>query len=85
MAESSSKQQGQAAGGAVYLNKAGLAKVLGIDGAAATRLPDLPPADEWMEGGGSSLTPLWRRDTVLAYAESAAYLERKRFTPAKYR
>lgn len=83
MAES--KQRGQAAGEAVYLNKAGLAKVLGIAGPNLSKLPDLPPADEWMEGGGSGLTPLWRRDTALAYAESAAYLERKRFTPAKYR
>lgn len=82
MAESSSKP---GPGESSYLSGAGVAALLGIDGRNLYKLPDLPPAYAWVEGSGGRVTPLWERGEIVAYAESAAYLERKRFTPAKYR
>lgn len=70
---------------AALVNKAGAAKVLGIADSAIAKLPDFPPADEYMEGGGTTVTPLWWRSTVEAYGQSAAYLARKRFTPKSLR
>lgn len=70
---------------AALVNKAGAAKMLGIATSNFAKLPDFPPADEYLEGGGEKLTPLWWRATVEEYGQSAAYLERKRFTPKSLR
>lgn len=70
---------------AAFLSKAGVAKLLGIQGPNLSKLPDLPPADEWLEGGSDKLTPMWRRATVEAYAMSESYRARKVFTPKTLR
>lgn len=68
-----------------FMSKAGAAKALGIAGPNFSKLKDFPPADEWLEGGSDKPSPMWRRSTVEAYAQSQAYRERKKFTPRSLR